>query len=205
MMKMRLTVMKRAEALKQHLTPGRVYRREDLTRWSNAVDRHLKVLQAEGVLTKLSAGVYYYPERTVFGHAPAKDTELVRAFLRDERFLLTSANAYNALGLGLTQLYNEAVVYNHKRHGRFVLGERNFDFRMRPHFPNTLSEAFLLVDVVNNLDRLAEDINAVREQIQQRVSTMDAPDLQEAVNAYGTMKTRKWFSSTLPSGGLSHG
>ena len=38
-------------------------------------------------------------------------------------------NQYNALGLGLTQLYNRLIVYNHKRHGIFKLGNKTFDFR----------------------------------------------------------------------------
>jgi hypothetical protein len=193
------TKMKQAEALKERLTPGQVYRREDLARWSKAVDRHLKVLQAEGVLTKVSAGLYYYPKQTAFGQAPAVEADLVRSFLPDERFLLTSANAYNTLGVGLTQLYNETVVYNHKRHGRFTLGNRVFDFRMRPHFPQTVTEPFLLVDVVNNLDRLAEDQELVLERIRERVATLNAATLKEAITAYGNVKTKKWFSSELES------
>ena len=93
--------------LKQHLRPGQVYRRADLLPWSNAVDRHLKQLVEEGTLTKLSGGLYYCPKHTNFGAAPASEEKLVEAFLKDHRFLLTSPNAYNVLGVGSTQLYNE--------------------------------------------------------------------------------------------------
>ena len=134
-------------ALKNHLRQGHVYRRADLLAWTNAVDRHLRQLVDDGTLTKLSGGLYYYPKQTSFGAAPADDAKLVEAFLNDHRFLMTSPNTYNALGVGSTQLYNETVVYNHKRHGRFKLGKRSFDFRIKPHFPKTLSEAFLLVDL----------------------------------------------------------
>ncbi|RYG31935.1 hypothetical protein EON81_21775, partial [bacterium] len=41
---------------------------------------------------------------------------------QDNRFLVTSPNAYNTLGVGTTQLYNKKTVYNHKRHGNFTLG-----------------------------------------------------------------------------------
>jgi hypothetical protein len=37
-------MMNRLDEVKKQLKPGRVYRRDDLTQWSNAVDRHLKVL-----------------------------------------------------------------------------------------------------------------------------------------------------------------
>ena len=81
--------MTRLQALKKHLRPGRVYRREDLARWSNAVDRHLKQLQDDGTLTKLAGGLYLYPKDTVFGKAPAEDDRLVGTFLKDHRFVVT--------------------------------------------------------------------------------------------------------------------
>src|SRR5712691_12843786 len=146
----------RLAALKKHLLTGQVYRREDLARWSNAVDRHLRQLQNDGTLTKLASGLYAYPKETVFGKAPAEDDKLVATFLKDHRFLLASPNAYNGLGVGTTRLYDQTVVYNHKRHGNFSLGGRTFEFRVKPSFPKTLSREFLLVDLVNNLDRLAE-------------------------------------------------
>jgi len=122
------------ERLKRRLRPGEVYRRADLARWSNAVDRHLKQLVEDGTLTKLAGGLYGVPKATVFGEAPAEDGKLVTSFLRDDRFLVASPNAYNTLGVGTTQLYDKTVVYNHKRHGKFSLGGRTFDFRVKPAF-----------------------------------------------------------------------
>src|SRR5262245_4081957 len=138
--------MTRLQALKKHLRPGQVYRREDLARWSNAVDRHLKQLQDDGTLTKLAGGLYAFPKDTVFGKAPAEDEKLVGRFLKDHRFLVASPNAYNSLGIGTTQLYDRTVVYNHKRHGLFSLGGRTLDFRVKPAFPRTLRPVFLLLD-----------------------------------------------------------
>ena len=86
---------------------------------------------------------------------------LIGAFLGDDRFLLVSPNAYNGLGVGTTQLYNTPVVYNHKRHGIFELDGRPYDFRLRPSFPKQVSEEFLLVDLLHNAERLAEDSDAV--------------------------------------------
>jgi hypothetical protein len=143
--------MTKLQEFQRHLRPGQVYRREDLTRWSTSVDRHLKQLVENGVLRKLSGGLYAYPRKTVFGQAPAKDSKVVGAFLKDDRFLLASPNAYNSLGVGTTQLYDKTVVYNHKRHGDFVLGGRKFAFRVKPAFPSSLTKEFLLVDLVNNL------------------------------------------------------
>ena len=124
--------------LKRHLRPGQVYRRKNLARWSNAVDRHVRQLVEEGRLEKVSAGVYMAPRQTRFGAAPAKPEKLVETFLGDNRFLMVSPNAFNGLGVGTTQLYNEPVVYNRKRHGKFTLDGRLYDFRMRPSVPKRL-------------------------------------------------------------------
>ncbi|MFB0875721.1 MULTISPECIES: hypothetical protein [unclassified Sphingobium] len=118
--------------LKRHLRPGQVYRRKDLARWSNAVDRHVRQMADEGRLEKVSAGVYMAPRQTRFGAAPAKPEKLVGTFLGDDRFLMVSLNAFNGLGVGTTQLYNEPIVYNRKRYGKFTLDGRIYDFRMRP-------------------------------------------------------------------------
>jgi hypothetical protein len=193
--------MTKVEELKRHLQPGRVYRRQDLARWSKAVDRHVKQLVEDGTLTKLRGGLYLYPKETVFGKAPAEDENLVGSFLKDNRFLLASPNAYNALGVGTTQLYEKTVVYNHKRHGDFALGGRKFDFRVKPTFPKTLSPEFLLVDLVNNLDRLAESKEEVLARVKERVVSYDRSRLKRAARDYGNVKTRKFFEALQPHAG----
>jgi hypothetical protein len=77
-----------------------VYRRADLSKWSKSIDRHLEELVNEGTLQKLSQGLYFYPEVTVFGETPPEEEVLVCTFLKDKRFLVTSFNAYNTLGVG---------------------------------------------------------------------------------------------------------
>ena len=128
--------MMKVSELKSHLEPGRVYRRHDLEKWSNAVDRHLHELQQDGTLKKVAAGMYYYPKKGTFGEVPPSEHNLIRAFLKDDRFLLTTPNDYNKLGVGTTQLYNKTVVYNHKRHGEIKLGNRVFSFQQ-----NLISQA----------------------------------------------------------------
>jgi hypothetical protein len=187
--------MTKLQELKKHLRSGQVYRRDDLARWSNAVDRHLRHLLEEGTLTKLAGGLYLFPKETVFGKAPPEDDKLVGAFLRDHRFLLATPNAYNSLGVGTTQLYDKTVVYNHKRHGNFSLGGRKFDFRVKPAFPRKLSPEFLLVDLVNNLDQLAENREEVLARVKKTVASYDAPRLQRAAREYGKVKTRKFFQT----------
>ena len=189
--------MLKLDNLKKHLKQGNVYRREDLTQWSTSVDRHLEELVQEGTLQKLSQGVYYYPRMTAFGAAPPDDEALVRSFLKDDRFLLTSPNSYNSLGLGTTQLYNTRVVYNHKRHGEFKLGNRTFDFRIKPHFPKKVTPEFLMVDMVNNLNTLAEDKSMVLNNLPAKAMSMDKKKLAYMVSEYGGVKARKLFAQYL--------
>jgi hypothetical protein len=195
--------MTKLREFKRHLRPGRVYRREDLARWSTSVDRHLKQLVEGGVLKKLSGGLYAYPRKTVFGEAPAKDSEVVGAFLKDDRFLLASPNAYNSLGVGTTQLYDKTVVYNHKRHGDFVLGGRKFAFRVKPAFPNSLTKEFLLVDLVNNLDQLAEAKDEILARVRERAASHDASRLRRFVSDYGNVRTKKFFKQVLNASELN--
>lgn len=183
--------------LKKHLKRGNVYRRDELVRWSNAVDRHLAALVEDGTLQKVSPGVYYYPKESVFGKLPPEETELVRTFLKDDRFLMTSPNAYNSLGVGTTQLYNKTTVYNHKRHGEFKLGNRTFHFQMKHHFPNALSKEFLLVDLVNNLDKLAEDADKILKNVAAKVPMMDQKKLSYSVKNYANIKAKKILTPML--------
>jgi hypothetical protein len=189
--------MTKFQEFKKHLRPGQVYRRQDLAHWSHSVDRHIRQAVAEGALRKLAGGLYFRPKETVFGNAPAEDDKLVARFLKDDRFLLASPNAYNALGVGTTQLYDKTVVYNHKRHGLFSLGGRTFDFRVKPTFPRKLSREFLLIDLVNNIDRLAESQDDVLARVKEQVTGLNGSRLQRAAREYGNVKTQRFFSEAL--------
>lgn len=183
--------------LKRHLRPGQVYRRKDLARWSTAVDRHLRQLLDEGRLEKVAAGLYVAPRKTRFGPAPAKPEKLVASFLGDDRFLMVSPSAFNGLGVGTTQLHNEPVVYNHKRHGRFKLDGRTFDFRLRSSVPKRLSKEVLLVDLLHNLDRLPEDKSVVLPRALDRAKEMDKGKLARAVKDFGSARAERLLAPVL--------
>lgn len=189
--------MSKFDQFKAKLRPGQTYRRADLAQWSTAVDRHLKEALQAGVLTKLAGGLYYAPKQTAFGKAPPEDGTLVLTFLKGGPFLLASPNAYNALGVGTTQLHNKTVVYNHKRHGKFVLGGRTYDFRMKPAFPKKLTREFLLVDLVNNLDQLGESADEVLARVKARVAASDRARVKKAAQTYGSERAKKFFARAL--------
>jgi hypothetical protein len=186
--------MTKLSEFKKHLKRGKVYRRADLARWSTSIDRHLSLLLQDGTLQKLSQGLYYFPKESAFGATPPDEESLVRSFLKDDHFLLTSPNDYNSLGVGTTQLYNKRVVYNHKRHGEFKLGGRSFTFLAKPRFPKKVTQEFLLVDLVNNLDKLAEDQAEVLKNVYTKAKTMDTLKLKRSVSSYGNAKAKSLFN-----------
>ena len=189
--------MKSLENVKKHLRPGQVYRRSDLEKWSKSIDRDLAGLVKEGTLEKIRRGLYEYPKKSRFGVLPPSPEKLVKAFLKDDRFLLTSPNDYNSLGMGTTQLYNVHYVYNHKRHGRFDLDGQVFEFKARSRFPQKATAEFLLVDLVNNLNSLAEDQEEVLKRVQKKASGFDTRRLSSAVKRFAKVSTRKFFEEVL--------
>jgi len=188
-----------AERLASALKTGCVYRREDLASLSTSVARHLRELLASGSLKKLAQGLYHVPAQSNFGPLPPADEQLVSGFLRDTNFLVFSPSAYNSVGLGTTQLYNRTLVYNHKRHGIFRLGNRQFDFRVKPRFPKKLTLEFLYVDLLNNLSELAENRDAVLKQSRIKLQSFDAARLQRALKGFGNVATckrvREWVAA----------
>lgn len=189
--------MKKNYGLETHLKRGKVYRRDELAQWSNAIDRHIKELLDAQKLVKVSAGLYLYPKKTVFGKAPADDKSLVTAFLKDNRFIITSPNLYNTLGVGTTQLYNQTIVYNSKRHGKFEIGGRIYEFRRKSWLPSKLTQEFLLVDLVNNIDQLAEDKQKLLMCITEKTLMLNSKKLRDIANCFGTVRTRKFFENLI--------
>ncbi len=191
--------MSKLDELRNRLEPGRVYRRADLAKWSNAIDRHLQQLVKTRALVEQSWGLYYCPRRTSSGEVPPDTRELIRAFLKDDRFLIIQPQAYNPLRMGTLRTSKETFVYNHKRHGMFVLGGHKFDFMVKPFFPNEVSVEFLLVDLVNAvcLRARTKNGNAVQAILARKGRNMDMRKLRQAVRAYGGTRAKKFFEETL--------
>lgn len=183
--------MKNAERLKEAMEPGRVYRRQDLEGLSTALDRDLKTLVASGEVRKLASGLYCRPRDTTWGAAPPDDRELVRAFLKTDDFLLTSYDNFTDLGLGLTQVYNTYVVYNHKRFGDFQLGGKHFRFRRVPAYPSALSKEYLLVDLLNHLNDLPDDVSAVLRNLKSRLDQYNRDRVSDCLKLYGNPAARR--------------
>lgn len=186
-----------------HVRAGKVYRREDLAPYSSSVDRELQQLVAQGKLQKLAQGLYYKPKKNVFGEVPPEESVLLAAFLKDKNFLSFNPGIYNSLRLGTTQLYNKTVVYNHKRHGQFELDRRRFDFRVKLRFPrpSQVTPEYLLVDMLGNLDDLAEDRELLLDAVRRKLFEFDRPKLQRALEQYGSASTKRFMKHWLAEAG----
>ena len=174
-----------------------VYRRVDLLPYSNNLDRDLNTLVNQNKLKRPAPGLYYKPKMSRFGLLPPSDEALIKAFLK-KPFLMYSWNDYNTLGLGLTQLYNQVVVYNTERHEEVTLGNRKFAFR-RPNngFPARLTREFLLVDLLNNAKYLTEEINGLESKIKTKLGEFDPTLLLQLAEQHGKVYTRKLIAALL--------
>src|SRR5579872_1398005 len=145
--------VKRCYEIFKKLSEGKVYSWNSLKEFSNSPGRDVKRLVEQGLLHKVGPGLYLSPKKSRFGNVPASEHELIKEFLKTDDFLMVSPNLYNTLELGLTQLRNEMVVYNTKRHERILLSGREYNFK-RPNngFPPVLTKEFLVVDLMNNLN-----------------------------------------------------
>ena len=183
--------------LNQHIKNGQVYRRSDLEYYSNSIDRHLAELTAEGLLIKVSQGLYYAPRKSKFGIVPPDDNSLIERFLKDDDFLLISPNSYNGLGFGLTQLYNITWVYNHKRKGKFELNGKLFEFTLKTSFPKIVTKEFLLVDLLNHLEYLAEEQAVVINKLPSKLRDFNLNELMKITQQYGSGKTKRILKSLI--------
>ena len=57
-----------------------------------------------------------------------------------------------------------------------------------------MTEEFLLVDLVNNLNTLAEDQERLLEKVEARALEMEPKKLKRAVKQYGKVACKKFFA-----------
>ena len=61
-----------------------------------------------------------------------------------------------------------------------------------------------MVDLVNNVDRLAENRNEVLARVKERAPSYDVPRLQRAARDYGNVGTKKFFAEALTADMTHH-
>jgi hypothetical protein len=78
---------------------------------------------------------------------------------------------------------NRIAVLRSDRLFVFQLGGRKFAFRVKPAFPKSLTKEFLLVDLVNNVDQLAEAKDEVLKRVMERAAASDASPLSRGAGS----------------------
>lgn len=149
-----------------HLDPGKVYRTAHLAAWAANPTRLAGRLQEEGRLQKLSHGLFYAPVKSRFGVVPPSDEALLNAFLDGTPWLVTGPPRWNALGLGSTQMFSSALVYNTMRSGKMTVGGRTFQLR-RVAFPVEPPAEWFVVDLLKN----AESVGLTHADVEPRLRT----------------------------------
>ena len=192
--------MNSLQKMRNHLVPGHSYRRSDLALFSSNVDRNLQTLVSEGSLKKLSPGLYVAPKTTIFGEAPPDEQSLLHTFLKDDHFVVYSPSQFNSLvGVGTTQLYNSRVVFNRKRTGEITVGGRTYVFRLWREAPRSLSQEFLVVELLNRLNELAEDRDMLLEKLRLKLSDFNLLKLSRDIKRFGTLSAQKRYKELLHS------
>jgi hypothetical protein len=178
------------------LRAGKIYTWQYLKTHTTSPSRALKPLLDQGVLRKVGPGLYWSPKKSRFGELPPNEHLLIQAFLNSRDFLLINENYYNSLGLELTQLKNEIVVYNKKRYETLLLSDKKFHFK-RPNngYPKTLTPEFLVIDLLNNIKLIGETPSVLKQKVKNQISLgkFNIKKLQDMANQYGKIGTKKFL------------
>ena len=173
------------------LKPGKVYRTEDLVRYDKNPTRLAARLVRAGSLRRLRKGVYYAPRPTVFGEAPPTEADFLKSFFRGRPYLRTGPSVWNALGMGTTAVEAIPLVYNTTRSGIVQVGGRRFELR-RVRFPREVHPEYLVVDLLENVNRAGVSVETVRRSLKAAVKAgrFNAEWLQAMASKYGTRATQ---------------
>nr|MCB9063470.1 hypothetical protein [Halobacteriovoraceae bacterium] len=161
--------LNRLNRLAAKLPAGKVYRACDFSKFSTSVSRDLKEMVDKGYLSYLGKGMYYRPKKLGKFEVPPSREELLAKFLKTKDFMVRNVSDFNSLRLGTTQLFNEVYVYNKRRAGTVKLGKTTYHFKKK-NFPSKNYDEYLLVDMLNNLERLGENRETLLQNLERRWS-----------------------------------
>jgi hypothetical protein len=68
---------------------------------------------------------------------------------------------------------------------------------MKSAFPAAITKEYLLVDLLNNLDNLAEDASAVVYRFRENIRNFSTDELMNASQLYGSGETKKILKSVI--------
>jgi len=130
------------------------------------------------------------PIESCFGQAPARDEELLRAFLGDSPFVMTGPPRWNALGLGSTAMFAATLVYNTRRTGDFSFDGRRFLLR-RVLFPEDPPPEWFVIDLLQHHEMAGVSLRQLKDRLTATLNDgrWDADRLRSMAEEYGTKAT----------------
>ena len=97
----------------------------------------------------------------------------------------------------MTDKYNITWVYNHKRKGKFELNGKLFEFTLKTSFPKIVTKEFLLVDLLNHLEFVAEEQAVVINKLPSKLRDFNLNELMKITQQYGSGKTKRILKSLI--------
>ena len=77
-------------------------------------------------------------------------------------------------------------------------------FFSKHRFPTKATPEFLLVDLVSNLDKLAEDTELVLKNVSTKLKTMDLKKLKQAVKEFGSARAKSVLTPLIKQSEVQH-
>ena len=187
---------RRLDEFTRGLEEGRVYRAQELSKYTNSLGRDLKLLVDNHKLKTAGKGLYYVPSKLGETELPARANDVLIKYLKTNHFLMRSLSDFNRLDLGLTQMFKETLVYNTKRDGKVELDGREFFFKKK-QFPKDHHDEYLFVDFFNNLEKVGENRNELLATFERKwrakVWPVDYDVVYKFSQKYGKYWVKKYF------------
>ena len=88
-------------------------------------------------------------------------------------------------------------MYNYRRHEKKELAGNTIIFKRVPNFPHKITKEFLLIDLLNNLDLIADEKNNILDKIKNKLKMFNEDRLLAFAKKYGKLKTKKTILTLL--------
>jgi hypothetical protein len=88
-------------------------------------------------------------------------------------------------------------VYNHKRKGIIELSGQKFEFKIKSSFPKQLNKEFLLIDLLNNINLIAESKADIIHKLHEKIEAFDQEKLRDMNLRYGSGTGKLLIKSLL--------
>jgi hypothetical protein len=77
------------------------------------------------------------------------------------------------------------------------LNGKHFEFKLKTSFPKTVTKEFLLVDLLNHLEYLAEEQDSVINKLPSKLKVYNLTELMKITQQYGSGKTKRILKSLI--------